>query len=441
MPRGVSISSAIKPSELSTPRAPISPGGVEGALALFERHALFVVLLDLLCHCHGPDLQMPIEAGIDLGQVQQGLAHPLECLVADRALLVPELLQRAAGGEPRQIVERAPHAEGRHIVQQGGEANRAVDGNDPLEQRIKRRQRQVIAIKDPPFQSEQGDQPVYLGLVADVTSVHGVVLEQQHIFAAGMLGKRVHHLCHHLLDTAQIRMLADLEVLGDLQGNEEDMSLVCRQGFQQTAICPAVAPLHQAAGNPAAGLLVKAPGSVIDEVGVAPAKQALVDVVAAGIPGSSGKGLAHLQRRLVGLRPLHLRQLVTLGIERAEGVDPSLLQGHVVGAQVPLFHGPDGNLFLLADANGLQMVITAVTVADQAVDTVALDEAAKKSVPALRFAGKALVMADTGPALIPTVEMDLVHLMAGIAQHLAQGLKEGAQRSLQQQNLHVRLIS
>ncbi|MNP75836.1 hypothetical protein D3C76_1729600 [compost metagenome] len=50
-------------------------------------------------------------------------------------------------------------------------------------------------------------------------------------------------------------------------------------------------------------------------------------------------------------------------------------------------------------------------------------------------------MAHTVPALIPPVEVDLVDLVARLGKRLAEGLKEGAQRSLQQQNLHVRLIS
>ena len=78
------------------------------------------------------------------------------------------------------------------------------------------------------------------------------------------------------------------------------------------------------------------------------------------------------------------------------------------------------------------MVIAAVPIADQAVDTVAFDEAAEEGIPALRLAGKALVMTDAWPALVPTVEMDSIYLVTGIAQRLAQVLKEGAQWPLQQ---------
>lgn len=268
-----------------------------------------------------------------------------------------------------------------------------------------------------------------------------MVLEQQHILAAGVLGKGVHHLGDHLLHPAQVRVLPYLKILGDLQGHEEDMALVLGQCLEQRAIRPSIPPLDQPARHPASGFLIQAPGSVVDEMWITPAKQSLVDVVAAGIPGAAGKGLAYLQRRFIGGLPCHLGQLVTLGIERAEGIDASLLQGHIVRAQIPLFHGPDGDLFQLADANGLQVVIAAIAVADQAVDAISLDKAAKKGVPGLRLAGEALVMACAGPALVAAIEMDLVNLVARLAQGLAQGLKEGAERSLQQQNLHGRLIS
>ena len=171
---------------------------------------------------------------------------------------------------------------------------------------------------------------------------------------------------------------------------------------------------------------------MVDEVGITPAKQALVDVIAAGIPRSPGKGFAHLQLRLIGREPVHFGQFFTYWVERAEGIDPSLLQGYIVRPQISLFHGPDGNILQLADANGLQMVIAAVPIADQAVDTVAFDEAAEEGIPALRLAGKALVMTDAWPALVPTVEMDSIYLVTGIAQRLAQVLKERAQWPLQQ---------
>ncbi|MNT91032.1 hypothetical protein D3C72_2320680 [compost metagenome] len=60
------------------------------------------------------------------------MTHPLEGFATDWILLVPELLQGATGGETLQIVQGAPDAVGRHIVQQGGETDRAVDGDDPF---------------------------------------------------------------------------------------------------------------------------------------------------------------------------------------------------------------------------------------------------------------------------------------------------------------------
>ncbi|MND76467.1 hypothetical protein D3C80_681150 [compost metagenome] len=268
-----------------------------------------------------------------------------------------------------------------------------------------------------------------------------MVLEQQHILTAGVLGEGVDHLGDHLLHAAQVRVFPDLKVFADLERDEEDMPLVPGQGLEQGAIAPSVLPLHQAPSHPAPGLLIEAPGPVIDEMGVAPVQQVLVDVVAAGIPGPAGEGLAYLQLRLIRRRPCHLGQRVTLGIEGAEGIDAPLLQGHEVGTQVTLLHGPDADFFQLADADGLLMVVTAITVTDEAVDAMALDEAAKEGVPGIRLAGEAFAMAHAAPALIPPVEMDLVDLVAGVGKRLAEGLKEGAQRSLQQQNLHVRLIS
>lgn len=326
-------------------------------------------------------------------------------------------------------------------MQQGRETDSAVDGDDPLKQGIEGRQRQVITVEHPPFQPEQRHQAVYLGLVADVTPVHGMMLEQQDILTASMSGKGVHHLGDHLFHSAQVRVLPYLKIFGDLQGHEEDMALVLGQGPEQAAVRPSVPPLDQTACHPAFGLLIEAPGSVIDKMGVAPVKQILADVIAAGIPGAATKGLAHLQWRIIRGGPLHLGQLVTFGIKRAEGIHPPLLQRHVVRAQITLFHGPDGDLLQLADANGLQMVIAAIPIADQAVDTMALDEAAKEGIPGVRLAGETLVVTDARPALIPAIEMDLVNLMARFAQGMAEGLKEGAKRSLQQQNLHVRLIS
>ncbi|MNX91440.1 hypothetical protein D3C86_1235180 [compost metagenome] len=176
-------------------------------------------------------------------------------------------------------------------------------------------------------------------------------------------------------------------------------------------------------------------------MGVAPVQQVLVDVVAAGIPGPVGEGLAHFQRRLIRGGPRHLGQRVTFGIERAEGIDATLFQGYEVGTQVTLLQGPDADFFQLADADGLLMVIAAIAVTDEAVDTMALDKATKEGVPGIRLAGEAFAMAHAAPALIPPVEVDLVDLVAGVGKRLAEGLKEGAQRSLQQQNLHVRLIS
>jgi len=77
---------------------------------------------------------MPVETGVELAQVQQRLAQALESFRADRGRMVPEARQAATAGQPLDIVESAPHAEGGHLVQQGREAHRTVDGDHSLEQ-------------------------------------------------------------------------------------------------------------------------------------------------------------------------------------------------------------------------------------------------------------------------------------------------------------------
>ncbi|MNC49067.1 hypothetical protein D3C75_982170 [compost metagenome] len=56
-----------------------------------------------------------------------------------------------------------------------------------------------------------------------------MVLEQQHILTACVLGEGVDHLSDHLLHAAQVRVLPDLKVFADLERDEEDMPLVLGQ--------------------------------------------------------------------------------------------------------------------------------------------------------------------------------------------------------------------
>ncbi|MNO88089.1 hypothetical protein D3C76_795250 [compost metagenome] len=276
-------------------------------------------------------------------------------------------------------------------------------------------------------------------LVIDDTGGQRMVLHHQPRIAAGMAGERAHHVLEHILHVAERRVIADLRIAVQLQGQQEGAVTIARHLTDHLGIATLGIEQANALANVARILHRRVERRVGLVMGEHHFVQRAADVIHHVVQGPGGKGQAKciavvITRDVLAHLPIPLR---IPGQQRVI-VHAVALKGDPVGAEVAFLEHVHADPQRLGQRHRRLMHWTAVAEQHHVGDVLRL-EAVAVEIRQLLGARRIKLQRTAAVQGIAHVETDGLDPLSFVAQGLGQAREKRRTDALQKQKRVARL--